>query len=206
MDPVLLFILDLALVAAVLYFYVWIRSVARKVDQQQLDRRLEELERSVSETTLWLETASAQIRDDLESRIHSLKSLLQDAENRLEVLASERPQTSVEPQAAVPDGSVSAGETDQAPAGAGDDAPSAVAGAPAEATGTAASEPPEAGTGEPLPEKGEPELAPVAVQQPDRRGLILELADQGLSVPEIARRINASRAEIELVVSFRRPR
>ena len=206
MDPVLLFILDLALVAAVLYFYVWIRSVARKVDQQELDRRLEELERSVSETTLWLETASAQIRDDLESRIHSLKSLLQDAENRLEVLASERPQTSVEPQAAVPDGSVSAGETDQSPAAAGDQGPAAIGGAPAEPTESAAGEPQEARTGEPLPETSGPEPAPVAAQQPDRRGLILELADQGLSIPEIARRINASRAEIELVVSFRRPR
>lgn len=40
----------------------------------------------------------------------------------------------------------------------------------------------------------------------DRRAQILELADQGVEISEIARQLDTSRAEVELIVSFRRPR
>ena len=52
-------------------------------------------------------------------------------------------------------------------------------------------------------EIAEPAPAPGAG---DRRAQILQLADQGLELAEIARQLNTSRAEVELIVSFRRPR
>jgi hypothetical protein len=181
--------------AAILYCYFWIRSISLKVDRRGLDVRLEELESSVRETTRWLETASGQIREDLENRTSALKNMLEDAENttvssrpRADHTAAQPTQSSpvstdLEPPTAPADLWPAAMDTTVDPAGDPDfshqeDVPLAL-------------------------EIAEPAPAPGAG---DRRAQILQLADQGLELAEIARQLNTSRAEVELIVSFRRPR
>jgi DNA-binding transcriptional MerR regulator len=208
MDPVLTLILLLAIIASLLYFYFWIRSIALKVDRRGLDVRLEELESSVRETTRWLETASGQIREDLENRTSALKNMLEDAENttgssrpRADQTAAQPTQTSpvstdLEPPTAPADLWPAAMDTTVAPAGDPDfshqeDVPLAL---------EIAEPAPALPNDSPL-DDDEPSPAPG-----DRRAQILQLADQGLELAEIARQLNTSRAEVELIVSFRRPR
>ena len=254
----------MAIIASLLYFYFWIRSIARKVDRRGLDVRLEELESSVRETTRWLETASGQIREDLENRMSALKNMLDHAENtdessrpRADRTASQtietfRVSTDLEP----PSESMPAASGEPATFGTGianqqsiDITPTSAPSSTPLAAGLESDLEPEpyaelppadpvAGlwpdpsdpfldpTAEPLPGDGEgvpstpetveplsivpdeppPMAAPPAPPGPaDRRAQILQLADQGIEPSEIARQLDTSRAEVELIVSFRRP-
>ena len=265
MDPVLTLILLLAIIASLLYFYFWIRSIARKVDRRGLDVRLEELEASVRETTSWLETASSQIREDLENRMTALKNMLDHAENtnvsshsRADQAAPQpvdpspapaglEPATETEPPAsrgptiagtgianqqpidippaptpsstglaAGPESSFDpASQPELPPAGSDTDLWSAPTDSPVTPPGEAIVQPedvppaldPTAPASAP-PDDTPPEVVPPPVEPrpADQRAQILQLADQGVELTEIARQLNASRAEVELVVSFRRPR
>ncbi len=258
MDPVLTLILLLAIITSLLYFYFWIRSIARKVDRRGLDVRLEELESSVRETTRWLETASVQIREDLENRMNALKYMLDDAENTnvsSRLRADQTESQILEP----PPGSITLEPTTEtvpvpssgpATAGTGianqqsidsspDLAPASTplalgaesgldpvsysdqppVGPPADSRPVPV-DPPDILTAEPetgdpgsLPSAFEPAESPPSVPDPsppdgpsDRRAQILQLADRGVDLAEIARQLDTSRAEVELIVSFRRPR
>lgn len=238
MDPVLTLIFLLAIIASLLYFYFWIRSIARKVDRRGLDVRLEELESSVRETTCWLETASGQIREDLENRTSALKNMLEDAENTTvpsrtwadqtaaqptqtsPVSTDLEPPTESEPVASGAPATVGTGIANQQSMDISPTAPADLWPAAMDTTVDPAgdpdfshqedvplaleiTEPSPALPNDYPPDDDEPSPAPGAV---DRRAQILQLADQGLELAEIARQLDTSRAEVELIVSFRRPR
>jgi len=233
MDPVLTLILLLAIITALLYFYFWIRSIARKVDRRGLDVRLEGLEESVRETTRWLETASGQIREDLENRMNALKNLIDQSENTntqaRPTADQSRPTTAenppdatqleppLEPIPNLADEPVGA-DLDPPP-----EPPPLQQDDPFGLSPTAPAPFPEPGIdilldqqpvsdAKPLPP--DPEPAPEPLEEPvpalpgpaDRRAQILDLADQGMDISDIARQLDTSRAEVELIVSFRRPR
>ncbi len=265
MDPVLTLILLLAIIASLLYFYFWIRSIARKVDRRGLDVRLEELESSVRETTRWLETASGQIREELESRTSALKNLLQDAENKTVSSRSRADQSAAQATQASPASTDLEPPTEFEPAASGAPATDGMGIANQQSIDTS---PPLSPSPTPLefspepgldpveypefppaavlddlqpaavdtpidpvgdPEIGDPEAVPLALEiaepapvvpddsppdddEPspapgavDRRAQILQLADQGVELAKIARQLDTSRAEVELIVSFRRP-
>ena len=84
MDPLLLFILELVIIAAMLYLYLWLRAVSRRVEDRELDAKLDDLEESVAETTHWLERASEEVRGDIEARTENLQKLLREAEELVE--------------------------------------------------------------------------------------------------------------------------
>ncbi len=86
MDPILLFILELVIITAMLYLFLWLRAVSRRVEDRELDSKLDDLEDSVAETTRWLERASEEIREDIESRTQRLQNLLADAEELVETI------------------------------------------------------------------------------------------------------------------------
>ncbi len=248
MDPVFTLIFLLAIIASLLYFYFWIRSIARKVDRRGLDVRLEELESSVRETTCWLEIASGQIREDLENRTSALKNMLEDAENTTVSSRLRADQTAAQPMQTSPVASgapatVGTGIANQqsvdispplpiistplepgldpieypdiSPAAPADLWPAAMdttvdpAGDPDFShqedvpLALEIAEPSPALPNDSPPDGDEPSPVPGAV---DRRAQILQLADQGLELTEIARQLDTSRAEVELIVSFRRPR
>ncbi len=216
MDPVLTFILQIAIVSALVYFYFWIRSLARRVDRGNLNARIEELERSVADTTQWLETASDQIRRDVDRRTTQLKALLDSAENRIGQLGPEKSGVPIESESPSGVGSLTAEPGNGDPGDLGKIEPAdevtsivressespadEVLGEPqdeAEPTG-AVDEPQEDGR-----RNAEPQPAGVSGES-DTRRIILELAEQGISIPDIAKRTRASRSEVELVVAFRK--
>jgi hypothetical protein len=234
MDPVLTLILLLAIITALLYFYFWIRSIARKVDRRGLDVRLEGLEESVRETTRWLETASGQIREDLENRMNTLKNLIDQAENtntqarptadQSQPLAAENPpdtnqlEPTIEPLPALADEAIGPDLDPPEPPPIQQDEPfdlSPIAPTPVPEPGIdILLDQDPAAQSEPEPPPPEPEPVPEPVEEPvpaipgpaDRRAQILDLADQGMDISDIARQLDTSRAEVELIVSFRRPR
>ena len=85
-DPLLLFILELVIIAAMLYLYLWLRAVSRRVEDRELDAKLDDLEESVAETTRWLERASHEIREDIQERTQGLQRLLAEAEELVETV------------------------------------------------------------------------------------------------------------------------
>lgn len=213
MDPVLNYVLLIAIVISLVYFYFWIRSVTRRIDRQSLDRRLEELEHSVAETTRWLETASGNIREDLERRMTEFKNLIDQAEHTVEVSIDERLQSPVEsalsgqsalgqsPLSTTQAGAASRPPDEPDPGAAGERAPADVPAQLQPSASAAASAEVERILAE---HAARPQGKPLS--QAERRSLILKLAERGLSVPEIAKQLDASRSEVELVVAFRRPR
>ena len=84
MDPLLVFVLELVIIAAMLYLYLWLRVVSRRVEDRELDAKLDDLEEAVAETTKWMERASAEIRGDIDDRTRTLRELLGEVESRLE--------------------------------------------------------------------------------------------------------------------------
>ena len=86
MDPLLLFILELVIIAAMLYLYLWLRAISRRVEDRELDAKLDDLEESVAETTRWLERASHEIREDIQERTQGLQRLLAEAEELVETV------------------------------------------------------------------------------------------------------------------------
>ena len=85
-DPLLLFILELVIIAAMLYLYLWLRAISRRVEDRELDAKLDDLEESVAETTRWLERASHEIREDIQERTEGLQKLLAEAEELVETV------------------------------------------------------------------------------------------------------------------------
>ncbi len=221
MDPVLAFILEIAIVVALVYFYFWIRSLSRRVDRSNLDARLEELEQSVTDTTRWLETASDQIRRDLDRRMAQLKDLMESAENSTDRSASVAPEVLIDP-----DKSIASAPMEQASLGGSVEgfAGEAAIESRADGNGAAIDEPVEPEVEQPDTVVGD--IAHSQVESDDvpsrqtsaaggdsastgsgndTRRIILELAGQGVSIPEIAKRVNSSRSEVELVVASQKP-
>ena len=223
MDPFLFFILEIAIVVAFVYFYFWIRGLSRRIDRGNLNARLEELEQSVTDTTRWLETASDQIRRDIDRRMGQLKELIESAENTTDRSDSDMREVVIGPDrptaatgAAMEQSALGGSIEDIAGEGA-KDGPSAgnglaiddIVAAPVDESATVA--------GDIVGGQSESDDAPSAETSAtgaasetrgsgiDTREVILELAGQGISIPEIAKRVNSSRSEVELVVALRKP-
>lgn len=218
MDPVLTFLLLIAIVAALVYFYFWIRSLSKRVEQGNLNVRLEELEQSVADTTRWLETTSDQVRRDLDRRMTQLKDLIASAENSTDQSTSDLPEAVSDQDRSIKTKDGSAGQSrgskpfqDHTGQGAKNRLPTRNAPTKAAAAVTTeaqhedpkpVSEDTTAGGNE-NPKATDPADGDTAV---NTRQIILELAEQGISIPEIAKRVNSSRSEVELVVTFQKSR
>ena len=214
MDPVLTFLLLIAIVAALVYFYFWIRILSKRVERENLNGRLEELEQSVADTTRWLETTSDQIRLDLDRRMTQLKDLMASAENSTDRSISDLTEVVSDQDRSINDGSM---EQSRASKPFQDDKqPEAKNRLPARSTSAkaAAAVTTEARHEAPKPESedttagGTESLTDADPARgsttTDTRQIILQLTEQGISIPEIAKRIDSSRSEVELVVAFQK--